>query len=393
MRQRHLRREASAALVLLGAAGAQAAGSFTPYLTLDAGFQSLSKDRFDASQTTFQDSPANSNRFGLRGAVDIAPSWQATVQLEGRYFLNGNGPPAQYAANSNVVSRLFDRNANIGLNGPFGDFRFGFINNPVVGAHVAGDIRPAANSGGGIFAWFRNRPIDSSCVDGTCDFTFLQHAVSWKSPTVAGFGGTAHYVLGTGNRDANTTGDQNNGGWGLSANYTTSPFAANLGVQEINDQTGVRIGRVTLANGTWSRGIFSVKLGTTEFRQFKGGVLYTQSSATNTAAPKTIPSVDQTNRLHNVGASVQLTPQWKFSVASYAYRRSSDSTNKIDLSTLAADYAFNHWVAAYAIVSAARNGSAASQSAGYYSLSTVNGASNRAFTVGLRSAFEGTFRF
>jgi hypothetical protein len=149
-----------------------------PRSTLDAGFQSLSKDRFGAGQTTFLDSPATRNRFGLRGEVDLAPELQATVQLEGRCFLNGNGPPAQYAASSNVVSLLFDRNANIGLNGPYDEFRFSFINNPVVGAQVAGGIRPAPNSGSGIFAWFRNRAIDSSCVDGTCDFTLLHHAVS-----------------------------------------------------------------------------------------------------------------------------------------------------------------------------------------------------------------------
>ena len=77
----------------------------------------------------------------------------------------------------------------------------------------------------------------------------------------------------------------------------------------------------------------------------------------NTTAFKTTPSVDQTNRLHNLGVSMQLTPQWKFSAASYAYRRAGDGSNKIDLSTLAADYTFNRWVTAYAIVSAARNGS------------------------------------
>jgi predicted porin len=393
MRQNSITKSTLAVLAIFGAVGAHAEGSVTPYITIDAGIQALSKDKTGNSQTTFQDSPATSNRLGVKGEVDIAPSWKATTQLEGRYYLNGNGAPAQYTSTGNAVPRLFDRGANVGLDGPIGNFKLGLINNPVVGAHVDGDIRPAANSGGGIFAWFRNRPIDSSCIDGTCDFTFLQHAVSWQSKKIGDFSGTAHYVLGTGNRDAATTGSENNGGWGLTGKYDLKPFAANLGFQEMKDQKGYTVGRVNVLNGIWTEGKFTAKVGTTQFHQIAGGTLYNLNSSIGVVTPTTTTSVDQTNRLNNFGLSMQVTPEWKLSIANYAYKRQGDSSQNIDMNTIAADYQFNKWATAYGIFTSVKNGSAANQSAGYYSLSTVNGASNHAITIGIRSSFDGVFKF
>lgn len=393
MRQNSITKSTLAVLTIFSALGACAEGSVTPYLTIDAGVQSLSKDKTGNGQTTFQDSPATSNRLGVKGEVDIAPSWQATAQLEGRYYLNGNGATAQYTSTGNAVPRLFDRGANVGLNGPIGNFRLGLINNPVVGAHVDGDIRPAANSGGGIFAWFRNRSTDSSCIDGTCDFTFLQHALSWQAPKFGDFSGTAHYVLGSGNKNAAITGSENNGGWGLTGKYDLKPFAANLGYQEMKDQNGYTIGRVNLLNGIWTEGKFTAKVGSTLFQQVAGGTLYNLNTAIGTVSPTTTTSVDQTNRLNSVGVSMQVTPQWKLSIANYAYRRQGDSSQNIDMNTIATDYQFNKWVTAYGIFSMVKNGSAANQSAGFFSLTTVNGASNHAITVGIRSSFDGVFKF
>lgn len=388
-----MKRALMAAAVFSTVGAAQAGGTINPYFTVDGGIQSLSKDRFGERQTVFQDSPSASNRFGVRGAIDIREGWQATAQLEGRYFLNGNSAGPAYGSNGNVTPRLFDRGANIGLNGPFGEFRLGFINNPLVAAHVAGDIRPAANSGSGIFGWFRNRQIASSCVEGTCDFTYLQHALAWKSPSLGGFSGTAHYVFGRGNRDAETTGDHNHGGWGLSLGYKGGPFGANAGVQEMKDQAGVRIGRVALLNGNWTVGDFTFKAGATEFRQFEGGQLTPLNTAVTPGPSRLIPSVEQTNRLYSLGVGYQWSPQWRFTLAGYSYRRQGDAAQKVELATVSADYAFNRWVTAYAIVSAARNGSAANQSAGFYALTTTPGASNHALTIGLRASFDAMFNF
>lgn len=382
---------------LLGAAWlslAHADNTLTLYGTIDGGIQSLSKDRFGERQTTFQDSPATSNRFGARGAIDLVDGWQATANLEGRYFLNGRGPAAEYQSNGNVVNRLFDRNANIGLSGPWGQFRLGLIDNPVTYAHVQGDIRPAANSGGGIFGWFRNRSWVSSCTDGTCDFTYLQHALSWRSPAVSGFTGSAFYVIGSGNRDANTTSGDNNSGYGLAVNYAADGITANAGAQEMKDQTGVKIGRAVVLNGGYTVGPFAARLSTAEFRQYAGGFVYPiNSGIVTTAKPSAVASVDQTNRLHSLGVAYQPSPAWRFTAAQYAYRRKDDGTNKIDLTTLSADYTFNRYAAAYAIVSNARNGSNADQSAGYYSLITAKGSNNSAVTIGLRASFDAMFKF
>lgn len=381
---------------LIGAAGlgtAHADHTLALYGTIDGGIQSLSKDRFGKRQTTFQDSPATSNRFGLRTAIDLADGWQATAILEGRYFLNGRGPAAEYQSNGNVVSRLFDRNANIGVAGPWGQFRLGLIDNPVTYAHVQGDIRPAANSGGGIFGWFRNRSWVSSCTDGTCDFTYLQHALSWRSPALSGFTGSAFYVIGSGNRDASTTGNDNNGGFGLALSYTADGVTANAGVQEMKDQTGVKIGRALVLNGGYTFGAVTARVSTAEFRQYAGGFVYPiNGGVVTTPKPSAVASVDQTNRLHSLGVAYQLSAAWRFTGAQYAYRRNEDGTNKIDLTTLTADYSFNRYATAYALVSSARNGSNADQSAGYYSLTTAKGSSNTAVTIGLRASFDAMFK-
>lgn len=383
-----------ATLCLLAAAGAaQAENSITLYGLADVGIQHLTEDRFGAGQTGFQDSPSASNRVGLRGAMSLPRNWTATFNLESRYFLDGNGPSNQYSSNGNVTSRLFDRAANVGLDGPWGSFRAGLINNPVTFAHVAGDIRGPANSGGGIFGWYRNRSIDSTCVDGSCDFTFLRRAVSWRSPQWNGLTGSAFYVFGSGNASATATSSRNNGGFGLAANYAAGPFGANVAAQQMDDQNGRKVGQVTLLNGTWTAGPWVFKAGTTEFRQYAGGVLYRLNSAVNPAPFGTVPSVDQANRLHNVGVGYRWGQDWWLTAAAYQYRRKGDATHAIDLYTLGAEYAINKHLTAYTIASHVKNGSAANQSAGFYALTTTPGASNSALTVGLRATFDLGWKF
>jgi general bacterial porin, GBP family len=381
-----------AAATALLAYNAHAESAITLYGTVDGGFQFLSKDRFGKRQTVFQDSPAASNRFGARGEYAVIEDMQLTFNVEGRYFLNGNGPGAQYASNSNVVSRLFDRGANIGLNTKIGQFRLGLINNPVTGAHVAGDIRPAINSGGGVFAWYRNRQINSTCQDGYCDFTFLQRALSYKSPALAGLTASGFYVSGSGNRDANTTGSDNNGGYGLALNFTAAPFSGNLGVQQMMDQSGVKIGQVALLNAGYTSGPWAMRAGTTQFKQFAGGVLYRLSSTTNVAAPATTPTRDQTNRQDNVGVSFKPNEATTLYAAAYRYTRKGDAAQKIDLVSLGLDYALGKRATSYVIVSGVKNGSAANQSAGFYALTTAAGASNTAISIGVRANFDIGFK-
>ena len=369
-----------------------APNTVTVYGLVDAGIQHLSKTPSGQAQTGFQDSPSQSNRLGLRGSFALLQQWVATFNLEARYFLDGGGPPAQYSSNGNVTSRLFDRQANAGLDGPLGSFKLGLVSNPVVAAHTAGDIRPAWNSGGGIYAWYRNRQIDSTCVDGLCDFTFLRRTLVYRSPAWKGVTASAFYIFTSGNTSSSSS-SNNNSGYGGALGYTVGPFSANIAGQQMDDQNGKRIGTVTLLNGTYTWGPWVFKAGTTKFEQHAGGVLYRINSAVNPAPFGTIPSVEQTNRLDNLGLGYAIGKDWWLTAGAYRYRRKGDATQDIDLYTLGADYVVNRWLTAYVMASEARNGSNANQSAGYYSLTTVPGARNSALTVGLRATFGLDFGF
>ena len=126
------------AIALVGAVMTAQAGSVSIYGSVDAGADYLNvhekvqatgaeakntfSSRFSTSSTKLASGHHSANRFGIKGIEDLEGGMKAGFVLEGGFdLLNGNQA---------AEGRLFDRQADVFIEGPFGHFaagRFGAL--------------------------------------------------------------------------------------------------------------------------------------------------------------------------------------------------------------------------------------------------------------------------
>ncbi|SFV16500.1 porin [Pseudoduganella namucuonensis] len=139
------------------------------------------------------------SRLGVRGTEELGQGYQLKFTLE-----QGIGADTGAAADG---SRLFDRQAWIGLNTPVGEFRMGRQNTQVF--YIGGAIDYTERTTfGSIFNTFG--------VPSRYD-----NDLSWKSPRVAGLQMDLHYAL-----PENTAATSNKGIWQLALDYQSGPWRA-----------------------------------------------------------------------------------------------------------------------------------------------------------------------
>ncbi|RQQ57328.1 porin [Burkholderia stagnalis] len=126
------------------------------------------------------DGAASASRFGLRGVEDLGGGMKATFVLESGIDVSNGG-----FANSN--GNMFGRQAWLALSGNFGTVKAGLQYSPFVLAQIATDPRDIAYFGSGAVIY-----VDNVLVTGL----FNQNAVSYTSPVIAGFQGSAMFGLG-----------------------------------------------------------------------------------------------------------------------------------------------------------------------------------------------------
>lgn len=181
-----MRRSVLGAALLLSCGMAQAQSSVTLYGILDAGVLYTNKTLNSAtgknggSQFSMIDSGLSASRFGIRGTEDLGGGLKVNFELEsGISSVNGGFNDSN--------GNLFGREAWIALDGNFGEFKAGLQYSPFYLAIYESDPRAFWQFGSGVVNY-----ADNVLATGT----FSANAVSYTSPTLAGFTGSVMFVLG-----------------------------------------------------------------------------------------------------------------------------------------------------------------------------------------------------
>lgn len=171
-------------LLLSGAAHAQ--GSVTLYGLVDGGLLYTSKTLDPATggnagkQFSFVDSATAPSQFGLVGTEDLGGGLKAEFKLE-------SGISVANGAFNNSNGNLFGRQAYVGLANPFGELKLGLQFSPFFLSLYDLDPRGLSQFGSGL-------PIYLDHVLGTG--VFNSNALSYSSPVVGGFSGSAMLSFG-----------------------------------------------------------------------------------------------------------------------------------------------------------------------------------------------------
>ena len=163
------------------------------------------------SRLAMESGGMNGSRVGVKGASDLGGNVKLVYTLEAGFFGN-NGRPAQSSGGN---TRLFGRQAYVGVEGRLGKLTFGRQYSP----YFLETIRFDSFENG-----YGSPTNDGNVKPGP---TRYDSAVVYAAPKYRGFTGTGMVALGgkTGKSDENAL--------GLSLNYTQGPLG--LGVSYLND--------------------------------------------------------------------------------------------------------------------------------------------------------------
>jgi predicted porin len=168
-----------------GANVAFAQSSVTLYGTLDVGLIYASKIEGANGQNAghvfaVNDGGVGPTIFGMRGIEDLGGGLKTEFTLEG-----GTSVANGSMANSN--GNLFGRNAWVGLDSNYGNVKLGLQYSPFALSLYETDPRGGSFVGSGTVHFFDNLVVTS---------LFNANAITYESPKIAGFTGTAMYALG-----------------------------------------------------------------------------------------------------------------------------------------------------------------------------------------------------
>lgn len=212
--------------ILTALAGSAAAQSnVTVYGVVDAGIQ-YKNDGNPAGNTWGMESGQQSgSRIGFKGQEDLGSGLLATFVLENGFNVD-NGTYAQSEAST---SRLFGRQAWVGLEGNFGKVRLGRQQTELYRALEAVDPFQLGLAG-------NVQRVFGYGTYSSDPFARSDNTVSYTSPTINGFTVTASYGFGetAGDTSANRT-------VGLGGSYVRGPLNVHFAYRKANDVTGPTI--------------------------------------------------------------------------------------------------------------------------------------------------------
>ena len=220
---------AMAVMAVAGAASAQA----TLYGVIDAGLQmttttvagvDLAKNNVGLQQNA---SFMNGNRWGLKGTEDLGGGMSALYQLESGFAID--------TGKSSQSSRLFGRQAYVGLSGGFGTVTLG---RQYTGLDTLWGTYDAGEYGGNSamsFAWNGGVVGDIGRVD---------NMIQYSTPTMSGFSALIQYAPG----EDKDTGKDASSYTGLLVGYSAGPLSAHLGYESASIKTAGTFDSVNAAS-------------------------------------------------------------------------------------------------------------------------------------------------
>ena len=210
----------------------------------------------------------NGSRFGLRGVEDLGGGLKAVFQFESGFGIDdgtqSQGIAAASATNVFVpvgqlaTTRLFGRQAYVGLQSGFGTVRLGRQYTPagvIADAKIGNKTFDVLTVAGSIFGGSVYTAGPSYRSGGGVAYR-TDNAVTYMTPTMGGLNFAAQYSHGLNGAD----GQSAKGGkhYGVSAGYTAGPIDVNVGYTEFADINYLQVGnqkrRAGLVSGSYDFG-------------------------------------------------------------------------------------------------------------------------------------------
>lgn len=306
------------ALGLTASVNSFAQGSVTLYGLVDGGFLYTSKTLNAAtgqnagSQFSMIDSGSAPSQFGLRGTEDLGGGLKANFNLESGISLANGG---YNDSNGNQ----FGREAWVALDGGFGEFKAGLQFSPFFLAIADSDPRSFSQFGSGLVSYVDN-------VAGTG--VFNANAVSYTSPSLAGFTGSVMLALGgeAGNFQAGRQ-------YSASLKYETGGLLVNAAIYDGNSGGTVSTTPpTTLAFEGRTLGV-----------AYKFGALTAKASFVNYKVAGSF-----NNNVYGVGIDYLVLPQVDINGGVWITRDSDSTKNHSLMAALGAQYFLSKSTALYA---------------------------------------------
>jgi predicted porin len=277
------------ALAVLGAfAGAASAqNNVTVYGIADAGIQYRNDGNPAGKTWTLESGLLNTNRIGFRGTEDLGGGLSAIFTLENGYNID-TGTLGQSTA---TTTRLFGRQAWVGLSGGFGSVKLGRQQTALYYALTEIDpfrINLAGNA----------QRIFGAGQYFADPFLRTDNTVNYSTANFGGFTGSVSYAFGEVPGSISTARS-----WGAGATYVNAPVNVQIAYQKSNTAAVVGPLATALGTGTANADIRTVLVGGTwDFRVAKAHLGYANTKFDSLAGPST----KDDNWL--VGATVPITP-------------------------------------------------------------------------------------
>ncbi len=247
------------------------------------------------SVTGINDGAVMRSRVGFRGAEDLGGGYQATFTLEQGLFAN-TGSTAD-------TSRLFDRQAWVGMNTPVGEFRLGRQNSLALLAGSQLD--------------YTERTTYGSVVNNLGVPSRYDNDISYKSPRMAGFQVETHFAL------SETAGESlgKRGIYQLGLDYINGVYRAGYtGLWARPVATGTFQDKVIFhyLYGNYDYGLGKIYLAyartnnvTSNANGQNTGSILNNISVPSNAFGGNDPNVQRTYNLYQISADYRLKPQWR----------------------------------------------------------------------------------
>ncbi|WP_043899021.1 porin [Ralstonia pseudosolanacearum] len=329
----------AAAVAALAAGGAYAQSSVTLYGVADVGVEWANKvpgaDGQGHSRVAMQSGNLSGSRWGLRGVEDLGGGLKGIFNLESGFNLD-TGASAQ---TSNGTSRLFGRNAYVGLQGQWGQLTLGRQQNLLYDFALAYD--PMAIAGR---------------YSITAQDAFMAGRADNAIKYVGTFGGLSVSALYAFNRDGQEAAGVNKLGreWSLGANYAAGPFG--LGV--VYDQSnGVAPSNATFAAQNAAADTKEQRATIAGTYAFGPAKLYAGYRWYHANFATVAGNGNLRSNLYWLGAGYQATPALTLTGTAYYQQFKNAGSGNPWLFVVGTDYALSKRTDAYFNVAYAKNSS------------------------------------
>ncbi|WP_199032565.1 porin [Ralstonia sp. ASV6] len=325
----------AAAVAALAAGGAYAQSSVTLYGVVDAGVEWVNKapvgatatnpaGTSGASRVAMQSGNLSGSRWGLRGVEDLGGGLKGIFNLESGFNLD-TGASAQN-------SRLFGRNAYVGLQGQWGQLTLGRQQNLLYDFSLIYDPMAIASR--------YSLASQDQYFSGRAD-----NAVKY----IGTFGGLSVSALYSFMRDGQEIAGSSKTGreWSLGANYAAGPFG--LGV--VYDQSNTTSTAAAAADNKEQRATIAGTYAFGPAKLFAGYRWYKTNYAVVTG------SGNLRSNLYWAGLGYQATPALSLTGTAYYQQFKNSGTGNPWLFVVGTDYALSKRTDAYFNVAYAKNSS------------------------------------